>query len=54
MIHQEKQGTLGTEDLDMQLWLISPSSRTEVERHQESWEEHLEQMALELNFVLLT
>lgn len=54
MIHQERQETLGTEDLDTQLWLIPPSSRTEVERDEESWEEHLEQMALELNFVFLT
>lgn len=43
MIHQ-KQGTLGTEKLDLQLRLIPPSSRTEVERHEESWEEHLDQM----------
>lgn len=37
MIHQEKQRTLGTEDSDMQFWLIPPSSRTEVERHEQSW-----------------
>lgn len=54
MIQKEKQGTLGTEDSDMHLWLIPPSSRTEAKRCEESWEEHLEQMALELNFVFLT
>lgn len=54
MIHQEKQGTLGTENLDMQLWLIPPSSRTELERYEKFWEEHLEQMALELYFLFLT
>lgn len=54
MIQKEKQGTLGREDSDMQFWLIPPSSRTEVERYEESWEEHLEQMTLELNFVFLT
>lgn len=54
MTQKEKQGTLGTEDSDMQLWLIPPSSRIEMGRCEESWEEHLEQMALELNFVFLT